>query len=89
MCVGVATQYRPKAAAVHGGRVVAHAQRIQQGGQHIVKLNDGLGAPRSLPAGQTDHKRHLEQFAVQAIGALEKLAVVCQRMAVIGQQDDD
>ena len=44
---------------------------------------------RVLAAGQSDHERNLEKLAVQAVGTLEELAVVGERVPVISQNHDD
>ena len=46
----------------------------------FVRLGVRLGA---------NHERHFEQLGVEAITALKELAMIGERMPVIGKQDDD
>src|SRR5919109_627317 len=74
---------------MHGGRITGHAQQVEQGREHIVKLNDTLGASCTLTTRQPNHEWHLEQLIIKSIGALEKLTMVSQRMTMVSQKDDD
>ena len=84
----LAPHQRHEAAALHG-QVVLDAHELQQGGGHVLQLADvGIALALGQVALPADDEGHHQRALVHAV-MVEVAVVIVQRLAVVGDEDDD